>query len=220
MIRIHQVSGFFILYPKPGFLLRVGLTGGIGSGKSTVAHIFEVLGVPVYYADEAAKRLYDEDETLKKAVIAAFGEATYRDDKLDRAHLAGIVFGDPEKLARLNAIVHPATIADAERWMARQTTPYAVKEAALIFESSAAAGLDKVIGVTAPEAMRVRRVMERDGVTEEEVRKRMRNQMDEEEKMRLCDYVIFNDESRLLIPQVLSIHDALSLLAQKSLAHG
>jgi dephospho-CoA kinase len=190
-------------------MLRIGITGGIGSGKSTVAKIFEVLGIPVYYADDASKKLMNENEALKKAIQEKFGEATYQNGVLNRQLLANLVFDDPAKLALLNSIVHPATIKDAECWMAKQTAPYAIKEAALIFESGSQQQLDKVIGVYAPAAVRINRVMHRDGVSREEVKSRMNRQISETIKMRLCDYVITNDEQELLIPQVLKLHQIL-----------
>ena len=187
-------------------MLKVGITGGIGSGKSTVSKIFEVLGIPVYYADDASKRLMNEDEGLKEKLISIFGSGTYVDGKLNRIYLSSIVFNNPEKLAVLNSIVHPATIKDAADWMQRQTAPYAIKEAALIFESGSQEHLDKVIGVYAPAAVRIHRVMQRDNVTREEVQSRMNKQLGEEIKMKLCDYVITNDEQELLIPQVIELH--------------
>ncbi len=186
-------------------MLRIGLTGGIGSGKSTVAKIFETLGIPVYYADDASKKLMNENEELKKAIKNNFGSATYTDGKLNRKQLSSLVFNNPEKLALLNSIVHPATIKDAEDWMKKQTAPYAIKEAALIFESGSQEHLDKVIGVYAPSTVRINRVMQRDNVSRNEVISRMNKQINEEIKMRLCDYVITNDEQQLLIPQVLQL---------------
>lgn len=188
-------------------MLRVGITGGIGSGKSTVSKIFEVLGIPVYYADDASKRLMNEDSALKEKLICIFGGGTYVDGKLNRSYLSSIVFNNPEKLAVLNSIVHPATIKDAADWMKRQTAPYAIKEAALIFESGSQEYLDKVIGVYAPAAVRIHRVMQRDSVTREEVQRRMNKQIDENLKMLLCDFVITNDEQELLIPQVIELHE-------------
>ena len=131
-------------------MFRVGLTGGIGSGKSTVAHVFEILGIPVYYADKEAKRLMNEDPDIRKQVIAHFGEEAYADNILNRRFLAEIVFKDKEKLRLLNSLVHPVTIAKAEEWMQKHNTPYVIKEAALIFESGSQEGLDFVIGVSAP----------------------------------------------------------------------
>lgn len=195
-------------------MLRVGITGGIGSGKSTVARIFEVLGIPVYYADDAAKRLMNEDEELKQKIKAQFGETVYHDGKLDRKAMAGLVFNDPAKLEMLNRLIHPATIKDAAGWMQKQVTAYTIKEAALIFESGAQEQLDYVIGVTAPAPLRIQRTMQRDGVSREEVLARMDKQMDESIKMKLCDFVIRNDEQEMLLPQVINLHENLLALAK------
>ena len=197
-------------------MLRIGLTGGIGSGKSTVAKVFEVLGIPVYYADDAAKKLMNEDEELKEKIKKEFGESIYKEEKLDRKKLAGIVFTSPEKLNLLNALVHPATLKDAETWMQKQTTPYCIKEAALIFESGAHEHLDYVIGVTAPAPLRILRTMQRDGVTKEEVFARMDKQMDETIKIKLCDFVFTNDEQEMLLPQVLELHKKLLTLSENN----
>ncbi len=190
-------------------ILKVGITGGMGSGKSTVAKVFEVLGIPVYYADDAAKKLMNENAALKEKLIAVFGKEIYQDGILNRPHLSGLVFNNPDKLAQLNSIVHPATIADAESWMQQQHSPYAIKEAAILFESGANKCLDKVIGVYTPAPLRISRVMQRDNSTEEAVTARMSRQMEEDKKMNLCDYVITNDEQELVIPQVLKIHELL-----------
>ena len=187
-------------------MLKIGLTGGIGSGKSTIAAIFELLDVPVYYADDASKRLYHTDSELIKNMTEHFGEEIYTEGVLNRSQLASIVFNDPKKLDLLNQLVHPPTIRDAEDWMKKQTAPYIVKEAALLFESGSAAGLDYVIGVTAPAALRIKRVMDRDGISREDVMSRMKRQIDEDIKMRLCDFVIRNDEQEMVLPQVLELH--------------
>lgn len=191
-------------------MLKIGLTGGIGSGKSTVAKVLEVLGVPVYYADEAAKELMHSNELLKQQLILHFGKETYFEDgQLNRKHLSSIVFNNKEKLEQLNSLVHPATIADAKEWFSKQQSPYVVKEAALLFESGTAEGLDYIIGVTAPAALRIKRVMDRDGVTADEVKRRMANQVDDTLKMKLCDFVLYNNEQELLLPQVLTLHNEL-----------
>ena len=172
-------------------MLKVGLTGGIGSGKSTVAKIFETLGIPVYYADEAAREIMNNDKQLKAALINYFGEETYQEDgKLNRAWLASIVFSNKEKLDLLNSLTHPATIRDANLWIQKQNSPYIIKEAALLFESGAHKYLDQVIGVSAPAELRIKRTMDRDHISREEVLQRMTRQMDEEEKMKLCNYVV------------------------------
>lgn len=196
-------------------MLRIGITGGIGSGKTTVAKIFEVLGVPVYYSDDAAKRLMNEDDALQQKLIENFGATIFENKQLNRSLLASIVFNDPEKLSLLNSIVHPVTIADAEKWMKHistndaQETPYAIKEAALIFESGAQKKLDYVIGVNAPYKLRLQRAMQRDHLSKEEVEARIAKQMDETKKMNLCNFIITNDEDQLLIPQVVELHKKL-----------
>lgn len=197
-------------------MLKIGITGGIGSGKSTVSKIFEILGIPVYYADDAAKKLMNEDTGLKEDLIKVFGNTIYTNGLLNRPVLAALVFNDAEKLAQLNALVHPATIADAENWMLQQTSAYAIKEAALIFESGGNKNLDKVIGVYCPTLLRLNRVMERDNLPKEAVMARIDKQMPEDEKMKLYDYVLTNDEQTLLIPQVIALHQQLLNLAQTS----
>jgi dephospho-CoA kinase len=192
-------------------MLRVGLTGGIGSGKSTVAGIFEVLGIPVTYADTEAKKLMNQDAGLRDAIRSHFGEGAYNNGELDRKYLAAQVFHDPARLRLLNSLVHPVTIREGRRWMEQQAGlhPYAIREAALLFESTAAGELDFIIGVYAPHTLRIHRAMQRDQVTREEVLRRMNSQIDEEIKMRLCDAVIHNDESQPVIPQVLALHGQL-----------
>ena len=195
-------------------MIKIGLTGGIGSGKSTVAKLFEVLGAPVYYADDAAKRLMNEDEILKQQVQKEFGKEAYTNGSLNRKYISDIVFANPEKLDLLNSIVHPATLKDAEEWMNKQTTPYTIKEAALIFESGAQEQLDYVIGVSAPTPLRIQRTIQRDNITREEVIARMNKQIDETIKMRLCDFVITNDEQQLVIAQVMALHNHITQLVK------
>ena len=195
-------------------MLAVGLTGGIGSGKSTVAEIFKVLGIPVFDADSQAKRLMDQDSELRLAVQQTFGKDTYTNGKLNRKILAELVFGNPFELQKLNAIVHPATIKAANDWMVKQTAPYVIKEAALLFEAGSAGGLDYVIGVSAPVTIRINRVMQRDHVTKQQVKERMDRQINDEIKMRLCDFVLMNNEQQLLTTQVLELHQKLLALSK------
>ena len=197
------------------YMLKIGLTGGIGSGKSTVAQIFEVLGIPVYYADIEAKRLMNEHPELRAAIIKVFGEQAYSATILDRKFISSIVFSDPAKLDKLNSIVHPATKKDGEDWMARQKTPYAIHEAALIFEANVNERLDQVIGVSSPMELRIKRVMQRDKVSREEVLKKINRQLDEESKMNKCDAIVVNDEQQLLIPQVVELHKKLIQLSKQ-----
>ena len=188
-------------------MLRIGLTGGIGSGKSTVARIFKVLGVPVYNADDEAKRLMTEDANLRDHIISAFGPGSYTDGVLNRKYLSAQVFNNGEKLNLLNSLVHPATLRDADEWMKKQKAPYVLKEAALIFESGSQKMLDYVIGVKAPLVLRIERTTKRDNITSGEVEARINLQMNEDEKLSLCDYIIVNDEKQMLIPQVLELHE-------------
>jgi dephospho-CoA kinase len=190
-------------------MLKVGITGGMGSGKSTVAHMFSLLGIAVYYADSEAKKLMENDPVLREAITGLFGSQAYQDHKLNRALIAARVFNHPEKLQALNAVVHPAVIAHGATWMQEQQSPYTLKEAALLFESGSHKNLDFVIGVYCPQDIRVQRILRRDGMQREDVLARMKNQMNEEEKMKKCDAVINNDDRHAIIPQVLQLHQAL-----------
>lgn len=188
-------------------MLKIGLTGGIGSGKSVVANIFKVLGIPVFDTDSEAKLIMEKDQRLILSIQKLFGDESYTGKKLNRKYIASIVFNNHDKLEQLNALVHPAAILAANNWMNAQTAHYAVKEAALMFESGSASNLDYVIGVFAPKNLRIKRVTERDNLTEEQALARMARQIDEEEKMKLCDFVVVNDEQQLLITQVLQLHE-------------
>lgn len=190
-------------------ILKFGVTGGIGSGKTSVCHIFEVLGIPVFYADDAAKTLMNEDHALRSAIIENFGAKIYPEGKLDRTALSTRIFGDKEALQVLNDLVHPATVAASRQWFEKQTTPYALKEAAIFFESGTYHDMDLMIGVSSPTELRLARTKARTGLSDKEVRARMDQQMNEEEKMARCDFVIINDEEQALLPQVLALHKVL-----------
>ena len=194
-------------------MLKVGLTGGIGAGKSTVAHIFEVLGIPVYHADQEAKRLMQTNPVLIEKIRMAFSDKAYADGILDRKFLSSVVFNDKEQLELLNSIVHPFTIQDGKEWMKKQTSSYAIKEAALIFESGSQGEFDSIIGVFAPTTLRIHRTIQRDQVEREKVLHRMEKQLDENIKMKLCDHVLINNEQTLLIPQVIDLHEKLISLS-------
>lgn len=185
----------------------VGITGGIGSGKSIVCQVFRALGIPVYDADTAAKRLMHENEALKDALQTTFGAATYQNGSLNREYLGKLVFSNPEKLARLNALTHPAVGKDFEEWVdAHATSPYAVKEAALLIESGMNAHLDLLVLVTAPTDIRIARVVKRDTHrTEQDVRLVIQRQMPEEEKQKFCQVTILNDGVHAVLPQILEI---------------
>ncbi|GAC1425073.1 MAG: dephospho-CoA kinase [Flavisolibacter sp.] len=195
-------------------VLKVGLTGGIGSGKTTIAKIFEILEIPVYYADDASKRLYKTDSELRDAIKKHFGQQIYTGNEINKKLLAEIVFKDKNKLALLNSLVHPRTISDANDWMERQSTPYLIKEAALIFETGSDQYLDLVIGVWAPEDLRLNRAIGRDNLSRQEVLLRFEKQMNEEKKMQRCNYIITNDETLLVLPQVLQLHEKLLEMAK------
>jgi dephospho-CoA kinase len=187
---------------------HLGITGGIGSGKTTVCKIFETLGIPVYYADDRAKYLMSHDPVLIARIIELFGsEAFLEPHLLNRAHIAQVAFNDKEKLNQLNALVHPAVAQDGLNWQAAQhNVPYTLKEAALLFESGSYRTLDKIIVVAAPLELRIQRVMARDEAKREEVEARISKQMPEAEKVKLADFVINNDGKSPLISQVMAIH--------------
>ena len=186
---------------------KIGVTGAIGSGKTTVCKMFEVLGVPVYYADDRAKHLMNHNVDLKNKVKQLFGKKAYhRNGRLNRAYIASIVFKDKASLKALNKLVHPAVQKDSDLWFSNQASKYAIKEAALIFEIKGEKHLDKVIVVAAPEALRIERVMRRDKVTKAQVKARMKNQYTQATKLKKADLVIHNDTHDSLIRQVMKIH--------------
>lgn len=192
-------------------MLKIGITGGIGSGKTTVCKQFASLGIPVYYADDRAKWLMNNDPKLKAALIEQFGAETYQQDQLNRAYLANIVFKDQKKLELLNGIVHPAVYEDGRQWQLDQEANgaiYSLKEAALLFETGSYLDLDKIIVVTAPLELRIARVMKRDSTTKEAVLDRINKQLPDEEKIAKADFVVHNIELENLANQVDKIHQA------------
>lgn len=197
-------------------MLKVGITGGIGSGKTTVCKIFEVLGIPVYYADDRAKDLMQTDLKLIASIKEIFGDKAYASGKLNRAYISSKAFASKQLLAKLNGVVHPAVARDSELWMNRhKDLPYVLKEAALIFESGMHRYLDKIICVLAPIEERITRLKARDNTTYEEIAARMKNQMSDERKAELSDFVIRNDSRHKLIPQALAIHHILMGMDKK-----
>lgn len=190
--------------------LRIGVTGGIGTGKSTVCRILEVLGYPVFYADDEAKKVMTEDEELISQIKAAFGDQVYAEDgQINRKLLSEIVFKDEDKLNLLNSFVHPATIRAYTKWEANQRAAITFKEAALLFETGTYKLSDYNVLVVAPMDLRIKRVMLRDAVTAESVEARIKKQLPDEEKRKLADFIIENDGIKALIPQVLKLHDHL-----------
>jgi dephospho-CoA kinase len=190
-------------------MLKIGLTGGIGSGKTTVAEVFSQLGVAIYLSDDRAKALMVSDEELQLAIISLFGEQSYEMGMLNRAYIASKVFSDKKELEKLNALVHPALKKDFDLWCNEQTSPYIIKEAAILFESGVNKGLDKVILVEASAEIRLSRVMERDKVSSESVLARMEVQWSDERRKSLSDYVILNDDKCSVLEQVLEVHENL-----------
>jgi len=190
-------------------MLKVGITGGIGSGKTMVCQVFETLGIPVFYADRAGRFLMENDASVISSVKDLFGDDIYRDGVLDREKVATIVFKSPQLLQDLNDIVHPAVIRYGNEWMEQQTSHYVIKEAAIFFESGSYKDMDVMIGVYAPRKLRILRVMDRDQSTQEKILERISQQMDEEEKMKRCDYVIVNDDVQPVLPRIMEIHEAL-----------
>ncbi|SHO63722.1 dephospho-CoA kinase [Algoriphagus zhangzhouensis] len=190
----------------------VGLTGGIGSGKSTVAKIFEILHIPVYYADDRAKWLMNFDQELKSKIQEAFGTDSYDSEgNLNRSYLASTVFSDTEKVAKINSLVHPAVRKDFEIWASHQNAPYVLKEAALIFETGGEKKLDAIINVSSPLKIRISRVLMRDSHRSlDQVNHIIDQQMPDEEKNERADFVIKNTDTKMLIPQVLAIHQKLT----------
>lgn len=190
----------------------VGLTGGIGSGKSTVAKIFEILHIPVYYADDRAKWLMNFDQGLRLKIQEEFGPESYDSEgNLNRSYLASTVFSDPEKVGKINSLVHPAVGKDFENWASHQDAPYVLKEAALIFETGGEKKLDVVINVSSPLKIRISRVLMRDSHRSlDQVNHIIDQQMPDEVKNEKADFVIKNTDTKMLIPQVLAIHQKLT----------
>lgn len=193
---------------------RIGLTGGIGSGKSFVAEIFRNLGVPVFNSDDAAREIQQNDKDVLAAIRTSFGDVFLTSGELDRKKLASIVFSDQQKLQLLNSIVHPAVGRAFEKFCAENSTAaYVIKEAAIIFEIGIDEQLDGTILVTAPENTRIERVIKRDNIAEQEVRSRMSKQWGDDEKMQRADWLISNDGVRPVLPQVLKLHEILSIVS-------
>lgn len=196
--------------------ILVGVTGGIGSGKSTVCKVFSILGIPAYSADDRAKWLIANDPVLKKEISSCFGESSFfPDGTLNRSYLAEEVFSDPEKVKKINSLVHPVVARDFSQWSATQTSTYVIKEAALLFESGSADQLDFVIQVSSPVKIRMARVLLRDPHrSESQINHIIDQQMPDEKKNELADFVIKNTENKLIIPQILEIHKKLCIESQ------
>lgn len=197
-------------------MIKVGLTGGIGSGKTTVCSVFKQLGIPVYHADIQARLLSDTDTDIKTALTDLFGKNIYTQSGLDRKRLSGIIFFNSDLLQKVNAIIHPKVKEHFNHWMNEHTDmKYIIHEAAILFESGLNTFFNKIITVAAPEDIRIKRIMKREGVTEDYVRNIMKNQWPERRKKNLSDYVIVNDQKKLILPQILKIHHELTALAKE-----
>ena len=189
---------------------KIGITGGIGSGKTYVSEVFKSLGIPVFNADIESKKLMITSEKLMELVKAEFGEGIYTNGSLNKEKLGAIVFSDKIKLEKLNSLVHPIVKAEFEKWCTKQTTDYVIKEAAILFESDSHLGLDAVICVSAPIELRISRSMKRDNATEKEIKNRIENQILQEEKENLSDYIIVNNNKEMLLSQIIKLHKLLS----------
>jgi dephospho-CoA kinase len=195
-------------------MMRVGITGGIGSGKTTICRIFEFLGVPVYYADAETKKLYAANTTLREDLAAEFGSAVLTDSGVNRELLRRMAFGNPEVLQKLNAIVHPYVFEHYEQWCsAHEKFTYTLKEAAILFESGSYKRVHAAIGVVAPDELRIQRTLLRDGLSREQIQTVISKQLSQSEIEKRCDYVIYNDGTHSLISQVLKVHHQLMIKA-------
>lgn len=198
-------------------MLKVGLTGGIGSGKTFVANIFASLGIHIYYADVEAKKLYDTNHTLQQQLRSTFGNRIFERNILNKKALAAIVFSDSNALAKLNALVHPVVEKHFNAWVIQQNSPYVIQEAAILFESGFNKLMDKTIVVAAPEELRIERIAKRDSISAEEIRKRMQHQLPQAKLTNMASYTITADDATPLLPQVLNIHNRLLKLSANGL---
>lgn len=190
--------------------ITVGLTGGIGSGKSTICRLFKILGVPVFEADWVAKKLLNNNEKVKSEIIRLFGDGVYTaKGTVDRKKLAGIIFNDEIQLRKVNEIVHPKVREEYKKWLKKQDSAYVIHEAAILFESGFYKMMDFSIMVAAPEKQRIEWVMKRDGVTEKQVSERMARQWPDEKKQKLADVVLHNNNKDLIIPEIMKLDNSL-----------
>jgi len=193
--------------------LKLGVTGGIGSGKTSVCRVFDILGVPVFSADREASEIVENDQRIISRINSIAGKNLYINGGLDRMELATIIFNDKTLLEKVNSLVHPVVFDHFMKWVLVQTTPYVIMEAAILFESGAAKYVDKVATVQAPVEQRIERIIQRNKLSRDQVMERMRNQIDDETRMKLSDWVIYNSENDMIIPAILNIHkDILTLI--------
>jgi len=192
--------------------LKLGVTGGIGSGKTSVCRVFNVLGIPVFSADSEAKQIMDNEKNISRELNSIAGRDLYRNGDLDRVELARLIFNDQNLLRKVNSLVHPVVFEHFKQWQEKQTAPYVIMEAAILFESGGSKLVDKIITVVAPLDERIGRVIKGNRLTREQVMERIRNQLDDDMKIKQSDYVIYNSENDMIIPAILKIHE--DLMAQ------
>jgi dephospho-CoA kinase len=190
---------------RPGF--KLGVTGGIGSGKTSVCKVFTVLGIPVFSADRIARDIMDSDSEIIRKINTIAGRDLYSDGSLDRMALASLIFNDHTLLEMVNALVHPVVFSHFASWEKNQTAPYVIMEAAILFESGASKLVDKIATIATPEEERLSRVTLRSRLSRRQVMERMKNQLDDESRIKLSDYVIYNSENDMIIPAILGIHE-------------
>jgi dephospho-CoA kinase len=194
--------------------MKIGVTGGIGSGKTSVCRVFNVLGIPVFSADAAGRKIMDSDNDIIEKVKAIAGKNVYSSGTLDRIELARLIFNDADLLKEINKVVHPVIFENFMVWVKSVSAPYSIMEAAILIESGGAALVDRIVTVVAPVEERVERVMRRNNLTREQVFDRIKNQMTDEEKIRQSDYVIYNSEHEMIIPDILKIHEEILSLTK------
>ena len=194
--------------------MKIGVTGGIGSGKTSVCRVFNVLGIPVFSADTAGRKIMDSDNDIIEKVKVIAGKNLYSSGTLDRIELARLIFNDADLLKEINKVVHPVIFENFKVWIKSVSAPYSIMEAAILIESGGAALVDKIVTVVAPVEERVERVMRRNNLTREQVFDRIKNQMTDEEKIRQSDYVIYNSEHEMIIPDILKIHEEILSLTK------
>ncbi len=187
-------------------MIKIGITGGIGGGKSVVSSLFKLLEIPVYVADQESKKLTESSPEIRKALISRFGDHLYTGNTLDKKLLASLIFSDQDNLSFVNSVIHPVVLQDFLQWTQNQQAPVVVMESAILFESGFNAGMDRIVTVKAPIEIRLKRVLERDGYSKQQVLERMAAQLSDEEKCRKSDFVIDNDDQKALIPQVEKIY--------------
>ena len=190
-------------------MIVVGLTGGIGSGKTTVAKQFELLGIPIYIADEEAKKLMNRSKIIKRKLIELFGNEAYVDNQLNRAFIADIIFKNKEYLQKMNAIIHPRVAKHFNKWMKKQSAPYVIKEVAILFENGGYEFCDYVITVIAPKKLRLSRLLKRDNTTKDKIEAIIKNQWTDEQKVKLSQFVITNEDLENTKKQVVKVHNQL-----------